>query len=370
MGTGFFWDERCFWHGGGDYAFMAPLGGQVQPIAAGGLPENPETKRRIINLARVTGLWGDLIERGGKPAGITDLTRVHSASYLSEFRELSAQGGGELGLRAPFAKGGYEIACLSAGLATAALKSVCDPEDSEVTNAYALTRPPGHHCLPETPNGFCLLANIAIAVEAALAEGLVGRVAVLDWDVHHGNGTEAIFYDRSDVLTISMHQERNYPLDTGDAEDVGTAAGAGYNVNLPLPPGTGHHGYVATMERIVAPVLRAYTPDVIVVAAGFDACAFDPLSRMLASAETFRTLTRMTKDLATELCGGKLVLVHEGGYSEAYVPFCAHASLEVLADSARQATDPFADTLAKRQPGPRFDSFVTDHILTLKNNFL
>ena len=105
MATGFFWDERCFWHGGGDYAFMAPLGGQVQPIAAGGLPENPETKRRIINLARVTGLWDDLIDRGAKPAGITDLTRVHSASYLSEFRELSAQGGGELGLRAPFANG-------------------------------------------------------------------------------------------------------------------------------------------------------------------------------------------------------------------------------------------------------------------------
>jgi acetoin utilization deacetylase AcuC-like enzyme len=108
-----------------------------------------------------------------------------------------------------------------------------------VENAYALSRPPGHHCLPDFPNGFCLLNNIAIAVEAAMAEGLSQRVAVIDWDVHHGNGTEAIFYDRDDVLTISIHQERNYPQDSGDFEDRGSDAGEGYNLNIPLPPGAG-----------------------------------------------------------------------------------------------------------------------------------
>jgi acetoin utilization deacetylase AcuC-like enzyme len=112
-----------------------------------------------------------------------------------------------------------------------------------VENAYALSRPPGHHCLPDFPNGFCLLNNIAIAVEAAMADGLSARVAVLDWDVHHGNGTEAIFYDRDDVLTISIHQERNYPQDSGDFEDRGSDAGEGYNLNIPLPPGAGHVTY-------------------------------------------------------------------------------------------------------------------------------
>ncbi|MEM8631252.1 MAG: class II histone deacetylase, partial [Pseudomonadota bacterium] len=226
-------------------------------------------------------------------------------------------------------------------------------------NAYALSRPPGHHCLPEWPNGFCLLANIAIAIEAAQTAGLAGRFAVIDWDVHHGNGTEAIFYDRADVLTISVHQERNYPLDTGDAGDRGSGEGLGANLNIPLPPGTGHKGYLDAMERLVLPALTAFKPDVILVACGFDASAFDPLSRMLATSETFRLLTRRTMAAATDLCAGKLVLVHEGGYSEMHVPFCGHAVLEEMSGSQHCAPDPMADTLSKRQPSARFDSFVS-----------
>ncbi|MEM8631332.1 MAG: class II histone deacetylase, partial [Pseudomonadota bacterium] len=121
--TGFFWDERCFWHGGGDYAMMLPLGGFVQPMAAGGLPESPETKRRLMNLMRVSGLAGDLKLIGAAPAAWEDLARVHPESYLQDFRAQSEQGGGELGLRAPFAKGGFDIAALSAGLAKEALFS-------------------------------------------------------------------------------------------------------------------------------------------------------------------------------------------------------------------------------------------------------
>jgi acetoin utilization deacetylase AcuC-like enzyme len=356
--TAFLWDERCFWHGGGNYAFTLPVGGLVQPLA-GGLPENPETKRRLKNLIEVTGLIRDLAVHSAEPASREEMARVHPEHYLRAFKALSDAGGGELGLRTPFGRGGFEIAALSAGLARGALFEVLR---GRARNAYALSRPPGHHCLPDWPNGFCLLNNIAIAIRAALAAGLAGRVAVVDWDVHHGNGTEAIFLDRPEVLTISLHQERNYPLDTGGAEVRGTGAARGTNLNIPLPPGTGHTGYLLAMDRLVLPALHRFAPDVIIVACGFDAAAVDPLSRMLATAETFRLMTRRVMDAAATLCDGRLVLVHEGGYSEAYGPFCGHAVLEELSGSPHTAPDPLAETLKARQPGPRFDAFVAGWI--------
>jgi acetoin utilization deacetylase AcuC-like enzyme len=357
MATGFFWDERCFWHAGGNYAFTLPIGGLVQPLAAGGLPESPETKRRLKNLMDVTGLTRDLVMRGADEAVREDLLRVHPASYLDEFKRLSDTGGGELGRRTPFAAGGYEIAALSAGLAVAAVEAVMD---GEVENAYALSRPPGHHCLPDFPNGFCLLANISIAVEAARARFDVGRVAVIDWDVHHGNGTEAIYYERDDVLSISVHQEGNYPLDTGGIEDRGRGTGTGFNMNIPLPAGAGHTAYLAVIDEIVLPALESYKPDLIVVACGFDASAVDPLARMLATADTFRQMTMKIKQAARDLCGGRLVLVHEGGYSEVYVPFCGHATLEALSGSAITAPDPLREVLDVRQPSTRFDGFLRE----------
>jgi acetoin utilization deacetylase AcuC-like enzyme len=359
MRTGFFHDERTLWHAGGMYALTVPVGGLVQPQVAGGLPESPETKRRLVNLLSVTGLMGELDLRTAPAATEEDLLRVHRASYLAEFKRMSDTGGGELGRRTPFGKGGYEIAALSAGLAQAALLSVLDGHHA---NAYALSRPPGHHCLPDFPNGFCLLANIAIAIEAAFAARKATRIVVLDWDVHHGNGTEAIFYDRADVLTVSLHQDRNYPMDTGAFADRGSGAGEGLNLNIPLPPGTGHRGYLEAMERLALPAIRAFRPDVIVVACGFDASAVDPLGRMLCSADTFRRMTRAVMELAADICGGRLVLVHEGGYSEVHVPFCGHAVLEELSGSGVTAPDPLGETIALRQPSVAFDAFVSGQI--------
>ncbi len=364
--TGFYWDERCFWHAGGNYALTLPIGGLVQPLAAGGLPESPETKRRLRNLMSVTGIIGDLHEASAPEASREDLLRVHPASYLDRFKEMSDAGGGELGLRTPFAQGGYEIAALSAGLAKQALLDVMR---GTVANAYALSRPPGHHCLPDWPNGFCLMANIAIAIEAAQAEGLAGRVAVGDWDVHHGNGTEAIYYDRDDVLTISVHQEKNYPLDTGDIADKGRGKGEGYNINLPLPSGVGHNGYVEVMERIVVPALERFKPDVIIVACGFDAGIYDPIARMLCTAETFGVMTQQMKSAAETLCEGRLVMVHEGGYSEAYVPFCGHRVIEALSGSPHKAPDPMATTVQIRQPNARMDAFFSGLIDELAEEF-
>ncbi|MBX2837177.1 MAG: class II histone deacetylase [Gammaproteobacteria bacterium] len=348
--TAFFWDERTFWHSGGQYAQLAPVGAFVQPMVAGGLPEAPETKRRLLNLLQVSGLSKQLSMVGADPADRETLLRVHPDSYLNAFKDMSDNGGGELGLRTPFGPGAYEIASVSAGLVTRAVESVVD---GEYDNAYALSRPPGHHCLPDWPNGFCLFANIAIAVESIMAKGKVSRVAIVDWDVHHGNGSEHIFYNRSDVLTISIHQERCYPQDTGFLERRGSSAGEGFNMNIPLAPGGGHNVYLAAMDKLVLPQLEAFNPDLIVVACGFDAAGFDPLSRMMCTAETFRLMTRKLMNVSE----GRLVMAHEGGYSEMYVPFCGHAVLEEMSGSDRLVEDPMAKRIAGQQPSKKVDAF-------------
>ncbi|WP_371155182.1 class II histone deacetylase [Jannaschia sp. 2305UL9-9] len=348
--TGFYWDERCFWHAGAHYAQLAAVGGLVQPMVSGGLPEAPETKRRLKNLMDVTGLSTELAMSRAPAATRADLLRIHPASYLDRFEAMSDAGGGELGLRTPFGPDGYDIAAQSAGLVMAAVASVLAGTHR---NAYALSRPPGHHCLPDWPNGFCLLNNIAIAIEAAKARDPDLRVAVVDWDVHHGNGTEAIFYDRDDVLTISVHQDRCYPIDTGDVSAMGRGAGQGANMNLPLPPGCGHVAYLDVMQRLVIPRLAAFDPDLVIVACGFDASNYDPLARMMCSPETFRQMTKAIMDLT----GGRMVAAHEGGYSEVYVPFCGHAMLEEMSGSAIRAPDPLAARNAGQQPDARGEAF-------------
>jgi acetoin utilization deacetylase AcuC-like enzyme len=217
--------------------------------------------------------------------------------------------------------------------------------------------------------GFCLLANIAVAVEAAFAERRAARIAVVDWDVHHGNGTEAIFYDRPDVLTISLHQENNYPRESGKLEHRGSGRGEGFNINIPMIPGTGHLGYLHAFERIVLPALQAYRPDAIVVACGFDASGVDPLSRMLASSKTFGEMTRMTIQAADQLCGGRLLMVHEGGYSEAHVPFCGHAVISALAGSSIVAADPLEVRLDFQQPNKDFTAYQVGLIDRMAETF-
>ena len=360
--SAFIWDEKCFWHTGGNYAQLAPVGGLVQPLVAGGLPEAPETKRRLKNLMDVTGLSNDLACKSAPMATTEDLLRVHPKHYLDEFKAMSDKGGGELGLRTPFSQDSYEIAALSAGLVIESVESVLR---NNYKNAYALSRPPGHHCLPDFPNGFCLLANIAIAIEAAKAKGLVERVAVLDWDVHHGNGTEAIFYDRSDVLTISIHQERCYPQDTGEIEKIGKGNGLDANMNIPLPPGCGHKTYLETMERLVIPKLEQFKPDLVIVACGFDAVSFDPLSRMMCTAETYREMTAQLMAITN----GRLVAAHEGGYSEMYVPFCGHAMLEQMSGSGITAPDPLASRINGQQPNERMVAFHSQLITEMVEFF-
>ncbi|MCD6679525.1 MAG: class II histone deacetylase [Burkholderiaceae bacterium] len=352
--TAFFHDEKCLWHTTGEHALVMPVGGWVQPMASGGHAESPESKRRVVSLMHVSGLAAKLGVRSAPMADESDLMRVHPRSYLDAFKAASDSGGGNLGDFAPFGRGSYEIAKLSTGLA---IQAVDDVLAGRFRNAYAMTRPPGHHCLPDRSCGFCLLANAAVAVETAIARHGLSRVVVLDWDVHHGNGTQAIFYERPDVLTISLHQEGCFPPGYSGFEERGAGEGTGANLNIPLLPGGGSDAYLYAMKRIVEPAIDRYRPELIVVASGFDANGTDPMARMLLGSPAFVELTRRTMALADKHCKGRLVMVHEGGYSEALVPFCAHAVIETMAGCTMGVEDPFAELIEAQQPKERFAAF-------------
>lgn len=354
MTTGFYFDEKCLWHTTGEHMLLFPPGGFVQPPSGSGHAESPETKRRFKNLLQVSGLWDALSVRGAAPVSRAAMERCHTPAYLDHFKAISDAGGGNAGHYSPFGRGSFEIAALSAGLVT---QGVADVLGGAVDNAYVLSRPPGHHCLPDASMGFCLLANIPIALESARALQGPLRVAVVDWDVHHGNGTEVAYYDRDDTLTISLHQEACFPLGTGLAEDRGRGPGLGYNLNVPLLPGGGHQAYLDAFETLVIPALRAFKPDLIVVASGLDANGVDPLARMLAHPGTYRAMSQALMAQARDLCGGRLICVHEGGYSEFYVPFCGHAIVEEVSGQAISVGDPLAEIILAQQPKADFVAF-------------
>lgn len=352
--TAFFFDERCLWHSTGLHALVLPVGGWVQPPSGGGHAEAPDTKRRMKSLMDVSGLTARLAQRTAPLATTEDLLRVHDATYIQRFKELSDAGGGELGFAAPFGKGSYEIACLSAGLVKSAVDGVLA---GSFRNAYALSRPPGHHALRDQGMGFCLLSNISIAVEAAIATRQLSRVVVLDLDVHHGNGTQSIFYDRPDVLTISLHQENCFPPGYSGAHERGEGRGEGFNLNIPLLPGGGHEAYRHAMKRLVVPEIERYRPELIVVACGFDANAVDPMARMQLHSESFREIMAMLVELASRVCEGRVVAAHEGGYSEAYVPFCGHALIEAMSGENMGVEDPMLELIKLQQPNAAFTTF-------------
>lgn len=336
-GTGLVWHELYMWHDTGSGAGPNSAGGYVQPGAHG---EGPGAKRRLRSLVEVSGLLDRLVEVKPSAATAEAIERVHTPEYRMRIEELSNSGGGDAGEHTPFAGGGYEIAALAAGGAIAAVERVVA---GELANAYALVRPPGHHAEPDRGRGFCIFNNVAIAVRHAQQALGAGRVAVVDWDVHFGNGTQAVFWEDPSVLTISIHQADRWPRSAGRITERGAGAGEGFNVNLPLPPGAGGGCYEAAMERVVVPALEAFDPELIVVASGLDANSLDPFGRQMLTSRDFGAMTRTIKAAATNMCGGRLVLCHEGGYSDAYVPFCGLAVLEALSDHATGVHDPFLE---------------------------
>ncbi|MEU0272197.1 class II histone deacetylase [Streptomyces sp. NPDC006307] len=337
MTTAYVWHERYGWYDTGNFH---------PPGAGGSLPphphyDSPEPRTRLASLVEASGLARHLVRITPGEATREDLLRVHTAAYVDRIARASAAGGGDAGDGwTPFGPGAYDIAALAAGGAIAATEAVLT---GQAHNAYALVRPAGHHALPDTGMGWCVFANIAVAVARARARHGLERVAVVDYDVHHGNGTQDIFASDPGVLTVSVHQDGLFPFDSGHRHERGGGTAADTVLNVPLPAGSGNGAYAAAFSRVVVPAVRAFVPDLIIVASGFDASAADPLGRMGVSARGYRDLATQLLELAEDLCGGRLVMCHEGGYSPVYVPYCGLAVLEAMSGHTTDIVDPYAD---------------------------
>lgn len=333
--TGFICDESYFWHQTGNGALNIRSGGWVQ---ADTHAENPETKRRVKNLLDRSGFMNELYQISPRSATREEIDMNHDSNYIDRIAELSRNGGGDAGEHAIVGPDSYEIALKSTGGVLTAVDAVME---ESVQNAYALVRPPGHHAEPEAGMGFCLFNNVAIAAKYARLTYGLKKILILDWDVHQGNGTETAFENDSDVMFISIQQENIFPKNRGTIHDVGHGAGEGYNVNIELPAGTGDDGYLYAFEQLIEPIIEQYSPELIFVSAGQDASRFDPIGRMLVTADGYFQLAKRMKKLADKHCNGRLVACHEGGYSTAYVPFCTLRIIEALSGKNSGVDDPF-----------------------------
>ncbi|MBD3299686.1 MAG: histone deacetylase [candidate division Zixibacteria bacterium] len=271
-------------------------------------PERPDRLRAIHQGLIDNGLLQELQQVSIEPLDDSEIMRVHTREYLatvdsSENRYLDPD--------TYVGEGSPSIARLAAGGVVAAARAVWN---GSLRNAFGTIRPPGHHALWDRAMGFCLFNNIAIAACAIQADDRRAKVMILDWDVHHGNGTQAIFYEDSAVLYTSLHQYPFYP-GTGAATEVGRAMGNGYTANVPLPAGSGDTEFLAAMETLLNDHGVTFAPDILLISCGFDAHRLDPLAGLEVSTDAFGEATRMAVRFADEICQGRLVSVLEGGYS-------------------------------------------------------
>lgn len=317
-----------------------PVGGMVEDDV---FVDNPARIVRTRNLLSTTGVDDQLLMLTPRAATREELLRVHSAEHVDRMHEVSATGGGDGGGGyTPMDEQSYGLALLSAGSALTALGAVIA---GDATVAHAMLRRSGHHAGRDSGYGFCIFNNCAVAAAAARTVHNLERVAIVDIDVHHGNGAEEIFWLDPAVLTVSIHQERSFPVETGGVESVGGGRGTGRNVNVNLPAGVGDPGYLDALDRIVVPILLEFRPELLIVACGVDANLFDPMARLGVTATGFAGVAERLLSVADEVCGGRLVSIQEGGYSHVYAPFCWLAVIETIAKLPRH-DDPFEDFVA------------------------
>ena len=245
-----------------------------------------------------------------QPASHAQLERNHAADYVKKVAQTAGKPRVSLDPDTQTSAQSYEAAILAAGAAISAAKQTVS---GEIDNAFCLVRPPGHHAEHNRAMGFCLFNNVAVAAHYALNELNLDHVLIVDWDLHHGNGTQNSFYDTDKVLYFSTHQFPHYP-GTGSASEIGRGKGEGYTINVPLPAGLEDHSYCTIFNELLSPIARQYKPDMIILSAGFDIHMRDPLGGMMVSKTGFAYMTKVLLDLAAELCDNRFIACLEGGY--------------------------------------------------------
>jgi acetoin utilization deacetylase AcuC-like enzyme len=314
------------------------------------MPEHPDTPERLEAVERTLAgrHWLSWERREAPPATEAQLQLVHSARHTEAVKEMSLAGGGAIDPDTFVGEPSYRAALHAAGGACEMTRALLA---GEATLGFCGVRPSGHHAEPDRAMGFCLFNNVAIAAEFAIRELGAKRVFILDWDVHHGNGTAEAFRRRPDVLFASIHQSPLYP-GTGALSDVGSGPGEGYTINLPVPAGSEEELWLSLLEYIVLPAAQAFEPDLVLISAGFDAHRADPLAGCLLEAGSFAEMARHVRDLAQQF-DVPLGAILEGGYEPAALTKCVQETLTALSgdEPARSAA-----------PEPLFTSRAASHI--------
>jgi acetoin utilization deacetylase AcuC-like enzyme len=289
-------------------------------------PGHPERPERLAAVAGAIAPRRDrLAPLAARSATDEELLAIHPAAHLRGIEAAARRAPGRLDPDTYVSAASFEVARLAAGGAIECAQAVAS---GRAHAAFAAVRPPGHHAEAARAMGFCLFNNVAVAAQALRREGL-GRVLILDWDVHHGNGTQHVFEEDPDVLYLSTHQFPFYP-GTGDFAEAGRGRGLGATVNVPLPPGCGDFEYSGALRRVLVPIARRFRPELLLVSCGFDAHRDDPLASMAVSGAGFAEMARIVRALADDLCGGRMVFVLEGGYAPSGLAEGTAAVLDVL----------------------------------------
>lgn len=321
---GFVIDDRCLLHDPG--------------------PGHPESPQRLAAVREAL-LSSDSPESrqpvAARPARLDELALIHDPSYIESVEKACARGAGRLDPDTGYVRESYQAALLAAGAALECVDRICT---GRLERAFAFVRPPGHHALPARAMGFCFFNNVAIAAAYARARHGLERIAVVDFDLHHGNGTQAAFYRDPHVLYVSSHQFPFYP-GTGAVDETGEREGKGYTLNFPLPAGTGDATFVPLYHKVVSAVLEQFRPQLVLVSAGFDAHRRDPLGGLLVSTEGFAWAAGALVAAADRCCGGRILFVLEGGYDMDALRSCTRAVMEVLERGAPDAPPPAEDRL-------------------------
>jgi acetoin utilization deacetylase AcuC-like enzyme len=310
--------------------------------------DHVENSRRLVEAMshlKETGIKEKLTSLPARPASPEELEMIHTSEYISYVKNKAEKGGGWLDPDTVMSSKSYEAALYAAGGVLVAVEAVMK---EEVDNAFALVRPPGHHAVEDRAMGFCIFNNVAIAAKFALSKFKLNRVLIADFDVHHGNGTQDAFYADPKVLYFSTHQYPFYP-GTGWMDVTGTGAGEGTTVNFPMAAGWGDEEYLRAFNEVLIPVVRRFQPQLILVSAGFDAHWADHLAMMRATITGFVQMAMILKELAAELCQGRLVLTLEGGYNLRVVACSIKAIFDVLLGNSGM-DDPTGKAPAARKP--------------------
>ncbi len=292
-----------------------------------GHPEAPQRLVAIVDRLKATGLYPQLFKLSPKPVSSEWLTAVHTPEYVERAKESCEGGAGYLdSMDVPISPKSYEAALAAVGGVLSAIDAVME---KKVTNAFCALRPPGHHALKDKAMGFCIFNNLAVGTRYVQKKHNLLKILIVDWDVHHGNGTQAAFYDDPSVLYFSVHQYPFYP-GTGSETEKGSEKGLNYNINVPLPAGSGDADYVRVFREKLEPAALAFSPDFVLISAGFDAHKDDLLGSMKVTAQGFAELTQIVKAIAEKCCEGRLVSILEGGYHLDGLADSVEAHIQVL----------------------------------------